>query len=265
MDMNIHKNIKDKLLYFIETNKIPHIIFYGPVGSGKRSILNFFINKIYNNNKQYIKSYVMYVNCAHIKGIKFIRNELKFFAKTNIQKNNSILFKSIILFNADKLTVDAQSALRRCIEQFSHNTRFFIIIENKEKLLNPILSRFCNIFIPLPIINNTPINLHKKNVNTNICSYNKKRLLKLKKIILKNENIDLFNILDLVDLLYNKGYSALDIIEYLNIYSENSVFKYKFLVYFDKIKKEFRNEKILMLNIFYYIFMRKNVNLENIL
>ena len=80
-----------------------------------------------------------------------------------------IKFKSIILFNADKLTVDAQSALRRCIEQFSHTTRFFIIIENKDKLLNPILSRFCNIFVSYPKINNEYENLH---------IYNKKKLIK---------------------------------------------------------------------------------------
>ena len=71
----------------------------------------------------------MYVNCAHSKGIRFIRDDLKFFAKTNIQKDGS-LFKSIILFNADNLTTDAQSALRRCIEKFSHTTRFFILVEN---------------------------------------------------------------------------------------------------------------------------------------
>ena len=40
--------------------------------------------------------------------------------------------------NADKLTIDAQSALRRCIELFSHNTRFFIVVEDKNKLLRPI-------------------------------------------------------------------------------------------------------------------------------
>ena len=61
--------------------------------------------------------------------------------------------KSIILFNAGNLTTDAQSALRRCIEQFSHTTRFFIIVENTDLLLKPILSRFCNIYIPHPIIN----------------------------------------------------------------------------------------------------------------
>ena len=36
---------------------------------------------IYNQIKEYIKEYVMYVNCAHGKGIRFIRDELKFFAK----------------------------------------------------------------------------------------------------------------------------------------------------------------------------------------
>ena len=90
----------------------------------------------------------MFVNCAHGKGIKFIRDELKYFAKANMQCNDNNMFKSIVLMNADELTIDAQSALRRCIELFSHNTRFFIIVENKYKLLNPILSRFCEIYIP---------------------------------------------------------------------------------------------------------------------
>ena len=74
----------------------------------------------------------MYVDCGHARGIKFIREELKFFAKTNIHTSGDT--KSVILLNADKLTIDAQSALRRCIELFSKTTRFFIIIEDKFKL-----------------------------------------------------------------------------------------------------------------------------------
>ena len=107
-----------------------------------------------------IKNYVMEVNCAHGKGIKFIRDELKFFAKTNINLKDGEIFKTIVLLNADKLTIDAQSALRRCIELFSHSTRFFIIVEDKYKLLKPILSRFCEIYVPEPIIDGKVINLH---------------------------------------------------------------------------------------------------------
>ena len=140
MSLNVHTKIYEKLDYFIKENNIPHIIFYGPSGNGKRTILNNFVQKIYNSDKKKISQYVMYVNCAHGKGIKFIRDELKFFAKTNIQGTKGIQFKTIVLFNADSLTIDAQSAMRRCIESFSHNTRFFIVVENKHKMLKPAKS-----------------------------------------------------------------------------------------------------------------------------
>ena len=39
-----HNVIENKLLYFIEKKKIPNIIFHGPSGSGKRTIVNDFIN-----------------------------------------------------------------------------------------------------------------------------------------------------------------------------------------------------------------------------
>ncbi len=45
---DIHKNIKEKLTYFHTIHKIPNIIFHGPSGSGKRTIVNEFIHKIYN-------------------------------------------------------------------------------------------------------------------------------------------------------------------------------------------------------------------------
>ena len=160
-----HPEIKDKLNFFLETGKIPNIIFHGSSGSGKRTIVNNFISDIYQHNKELIKNYVMYVNCAHGKGIKFVRDELKFFAKTHINSNGGDIFKSIVLLNADKLTIDAQSALRRCIELFSRSTRFFIIVEDKYKLLKPILSRFCEIYVPEPIINNCVTNLHTYNLN----------------------------------------------------------------------------------------------------
>ena len=128
----IHTNIVQKLNNFIDNKKIPNLIFHGSSGSGKKTILFNFLKEIYNNEPNFMKNYVMIVNCAHGKGIKFIREELKFFAKTHINNiGTSCYFKTIILSNADKLTIDAQSALRRCIELFSHNTRFFIIVEDK--------------------------------------------------------------------------------------------------------------------------------------
>ena len=261
MDLDIHKNIYDKLKYFIEIKKIPNLIFHGPSGSGKRKLVNNFIKMVYENDKEMIKSYVMYVNCAHGKGIKFIREELKFFAKTYI---NNGYFKSIILSNADKLTIDGQSALRRCIELFSHSTRFFIIVEDKYKLLKPILSRFCEIYLQLPIIKGTYTNLNKYHIEETFNSVqckNKSNWLKkqidscIKTNNYKNSNInnnkvkntgndDLFN---LSLSFYEKGYSALDLMNIIETLKIEDIKKYKILLTIHKIKKEFRNEKLLML------------------
>lgn len=265
MNINIiHKNIFEKLDYFIDNKKIPHIIFHGQYGVGKRTILHNFIQKIYDNNNEFISKYVMYVNCSHGKGIRFFRDQLKFFAKTNILNKTRQLFKSIILFNADKLTIDAQSALRRCIERYSHTTRFFIIAENKNNLLKPILSRFCCIFIPKPFYNNEYITFHK-NVKMNNDKLFKKRNDWLSKNLKCKKNYeDLHNCQVFSKKLYEKGYSALDIIHYIknNVKNKN---KYLLLMYFDKIRREFRNEKILIFIVLYFTFMRKNINLENIL
>jgi DNA polymerase III delta prime subunit len=263
--INIHQKLKKKLDYFINNHKIPHIIFYGNCGTGKRYILNYFINKIYNNDNAKIKEYVMYVNCAHCKGIRFIRDDIKFFAKRNMQNNNGKIFKSIILFNAEKLTTDAQSALRRCIENFSHNTRFFIVIENIDNLLNPILSRFCNIYIPYPVIENNKLNLFKiKDTELVENNFNKKRELWLTKHLSNKKTFsNLLNLTKFIEELYNRGFNALDIIKFIE-YSDNEN-KYEFLLYFDKIRKEFRNEKNLMFIYCYIFFMRKKINLENIL
>ena len=177
---DFHKHIFDKLDYFIKYKKIPNLLFYGPHGSGKRTILKKFLNNIYECNKNIMNSNILYVDCGQGLGIKFIREDLKFFSKTSILPNNCSFFKSVVLLNADKLTIDAQSALRRCIELFNHSTRFFIIVNDKSKLLKPILSRLCSIYVEPKEKDNKILNLHHYNSNQfNINNYLNKRKKKL--------------------------------------------------------------------------------------
>jgi len=273
MTLNIHQNIKDKLDYFYSIKKIPNMIFHGPSGSGKRTIVNEFIHKIYNNERERIKNFVMYVNCSHGKGIKFIREELKFFAKTHINCNGGNIFKSIVLLNADKLTMDAQSALRRCIELFSHNTRFFIIAEDKYNLMKPILSRFCEIYVPEPVIEGEIINLYKYNLNTvfNMTDVKNQRQEWVKKELLRtiNKKINITDLMSFCTKLYEKSYSGLDILNVIEnpqfLKSEISTEKkYELLLCFNRVRKEFRNEKILMLFILNFTFLSSELSLENI-
>ena len=247
---NLHENIKNIINNFIINNNIPHIIFYGPNGSGKKHLINYLINNFYKNNNEK-KKYTLYLNCSQDKGIKFIRNELKYFSKSNLYNKKKLLFKSVILFNADKLTNDAQSALRRSIEKFSNTTRFFIIVKNISKLLKPIISRFCNINVPL--YNN--INLYKiKHIVV------KKKIYDIKNLI---QNITIDNINNKINNLYIMGISSIDIIDYINTLPNDSK-KFKFLVYYNRIKNDIKNEKLLLFYILFNFLIRKDIKLNNL-
>ena len=272
-DSNIlssHRKIYEKLDFFYKSNKIPHIIFHGSSGSGKRTIVNNFLNKIYNSDKQKIKTNVMFVNCSHGKGIKFIREELKFFAKTNIQSNNGVNFKTIILSNASQLTIDAQSALRRCIELFSYNTRFIIIVENKHKLLNPILSRFCDIYVPEHMVNGKIVNLHQQSIAKHYSllesgAYDSDQQWINDKMTetLNQTPLNHAIFTNLATVFYEKGLSCLDLIEWIkNANNISDIDKSTVCMCFDKIKSEFRCEKLLMLYIFDFLFIRLNKDLK---
>ena len=268
-----HENnfVTAKLNYFIQIRKIPNIVFHGSSGCGKRTIVGDFINRIYGGDRSRIKTNVMFVNCAHGKGIKFIRDELKYFAKSNIQCNDTTLFKSIVMYNADELTIDAQSALRRCIELFSHNTRFFIVVENKHKLLKPILSRFCEIFVPDKTENpDNPVykSLHKVNRDAiygfgDLKKECRNRILE-KKISLENEKKNDYKwFMNLANELYEEGISCLDIIQYLEeVLDKDKMVQVQFC--FEKVKGEFRSEKMLMMYLFDYVFLRSDCSLKNV-
>lgn len=273
MSFEIHASIKERLNYFYEIHKIPNLIFHGPSGSGKRTLVRDFISKIYNGDKEKIHTFTLHVNCSHGKGIKFIREELKFFAKTNIHSNCGNNFKSIVLFNADKLTMDAQSALRRCIELFSHNTRFFIVAEDKYKLMKPILSRFCEIHIPEPTVNGKPVNLYKYNIDEtfHLKDMKRQRLDNLRRELQKKSSqlSDVYSIMQMSLKLVEKGYSALDILQLLecptflaSIMSPER--RVEMLVCFHRVKIEFRNEKLLIFFILHFVFVSSNFSLENI-
>jgi DNA polymerase III delta prime subunit len=268
--IDTHTEILNRLNLFIQNKSIPNIIFHGSPGCGKRTILSKFINMIYND-KSAIKDYVLYVNCAQGKGIKFIREDLKHFAKTHINTLGGNVFKSIILTNADKLTIDAQSALRRCIEVFSHTTRFFIIIEDKYKLLRPIMSRFCEIHIPSPYIDKTNVNLYKYNIcqADGYIDREKNNASSVRRIInkLKNE-VSVLNIHNCVETLYENGFSSLDVLGYFqgkHPFNIEPFHHHHVIFQFSQTKKEFRNEKLSMFFLINMFLLCSNDELENML
>lgn len=276
--LHIHQPIRDKLHSFYVSNRIPHIIFYGSSGSGKQTIVNDFLREIYHGSETKLKANVMFVNCAHGKGIKFIREELKFFAKTNVQFNSGIWFKTIVLLNADHLTMDAQSALRRCIELFSHNTRFFIIVENKHKLLNPILSRFCEIYVPEYIDPGTGerMNLHQWQIQRTYPFHQEEHTVAfscLNGLLLcegkegkeEKKEMDHAAMASVVSEMYENAISSYDFLAWVKASSLWTDYeKSNLCMCFSKIKPEFRCEKLLLMYLVDFLWNRPKADLRTV-
>ena len=257
--------VLQRLNYFLQTKKIPHLLFHGKSGTGKRTIVNQFIREILDHDQKRIENNVLYVNCAHEKGIQFIRCEIKNFARINVQyvipksqnqlpKSKNEMFKIIVLQNADKLTIDAQSALRRSIEIYSNNTRFFIIVENIQKILNPILSRFCEIYVPERMdtqgnticLHQLPELLHATTNTSNISSNPQQQQQQQQHLILSFlQDPTPHKAISVSTLFYEEGLSCYELLNNLKPMMRPKHFS-SVEMEFQKIKSEFRCEKLLV-------------------
>ena len=155
MDVRVHAGLKARLAACVRGDSVPNILLWGPPGCGKRTVLEHVLSTAYGGPPP--EQWVMRVECGRGKGIKFVREELKFFAQSLAV---GAPFKSIVLLDACRMTFDAQSALRRCIELYSHSTRFFLVVEDRDRILGPITSRFCSFHVPRPMDNGRQVNMH---------------------------------------------------------------------------------------------------------
>ena len=193
------ENIIDSLKNTIHTKNIPHLIFYGPSGCGKTSTILALAQEIFKEN--YLER-IIELNASDERGINIIRDKIKKNAKQSINtSHDSPPWKLIILDEADTMTIESQFALRKIIDEYSKLTRFCIICNYHNKIIEPIISR-CSSF-RFKIINNLSILKKLKYIanNENLlisdCIINK---------IIKVSNNDLRKAINLLQ-NYNNNYN----------------------------------------------------------
>lgn len=139
------QDLMNVLTKSLETKELPHLLFHGMSGTGKTLTIHTFLKQFYENED--ISNMILELDSANERGIQIVRDKIKYFSKKAVPqffKEKNIKFKFVILDEAETITSDAQTALRRCIESYSYITRFCIICNDINKIIDPIKSRcFC--------------------------------------------------------------------------------------------------------------------------
>ncbi|KAG9397443.1 Replication factor 4, RFC4 [Carpediemonas membranifera] len=148
-----HEAVTKMLRNAIETGDMPHLLFHGTPGTGKTSTILALCRDLYGPKQ--MKKRVLFLNASDDRGIDVIRTRVKEFARivvtTKVEGYPCPDYKFVILDEADNITPDAQSALRRTMETCSKNTRICLICNYVSRIIDPIKSRCAKFrFQPIP-------------------------------------------------------------------------------------------------------------------
>jgi replication factor C small subunit len=138
------KEIIKGISNLIKSPAIPHMLFAGPAGVGKTTTALCIAMELLGDEW---RKNTLELNASDERGIKMVRERVKEFA-ASIKLAGDKEFgkpKIIILDEADEMTSEAQTALRRIIEDSARTTRFIIICNYLSQIIEPIQSR-CVVF-----------------------------------------------------------------------------------------------------------------------
>jgi len=133
------QNIISRLKSLVDSGTLPHCLFAGPAGVGKTSCALALARELFGQSWH---ANFLELNASDERGIDTIRDKVKEFARTAPLRGD---FKLIYLDEADALTRDAQTALRRVMEDYADSCRFILACNWVSRIIVPIQSR-CAVF-----------------------------------------------------------------------------------------------------------------------
>lgn len=160
-------HIKDleKLKVMSEDESIPHIIFCGPQGCGKKSVIGAFLEMIYNKEVRNLQSRTYTVvgsgNSVHEVVVQqsnyhiviepnsnnfdryLVQDVVNEYAKRGPLNmfTSKKSFKTVLINNIDSMSYYAQTSLRRTMEKYSDTCRFIMWSRSLSKVIDPLRSR----------------------------------------------------------------------------------------------------------------------------
>ncbi len=134
--------VKGRLEPLLEKRaELPHLLFAGPAGTGKTTVAMIIAKELLHDSWA---DYTLSLNASDERGIDMVRERIKVFS-SYADRQEGVPFRLVILDEADEMTKDAQTAMRRIMEETSKLTRFILICNYSSNIIDPIQSR-CAIF-----------------------------------------------------------------------------------------------------------------------
>ena len=171
-----HKEILEMLEIMSKDNAIPHTIFHGCDGVGKRTLINIFLGMMFGKGAKNIKevsyeivssggkktpekirqsNYHIEINPKGTNYDKYLIHEIvKEYAKNksiNVLFEDNKKFKLVLINNVDNLSPVAQMALRRTMEVYSDKCRFILWCQSLSKLIKELQSRCIKLCVSSPM------------------------------------------------------------------------------------------------------------------
>jgi replication factor C subunit 3/5 len=164
-DVKFHKDIIDMLKIMSEDDSIPHLILYGPEGSGKKTIMKLLLEMMYDKSINKLDDITYKVCGSGNKATEVIVKQSNYHIIIEPNNNNfdryliqdivkeyarrkplnvfSVKkeFKTVLINNVDNLSYYAQTSLRRMMEQYSHTCRFIMVCRSLSRVIEPLCSR----------------------------------------------------------------------------------------------------------------------------
>lgn len=210
LDEIVDHDDKIKLLKaLIDKKELTHLLFSGPPGTGKTSLILNIARYMYGES---YGTYVLDINGSSERGIDMVRSHIIEFVQVKKDK-----IKLIILDEADALTNEAQNALKNVIEKYSKVARFCLICNDADNITPALHSRCVNMIFT---------KLSKESIKKRVLHIIKEEKIKISKPALEiilNLNKDfrqVINLLQGMTTYYNmndKMICSTDVYNYLGI------------------------------------------------
>lgn len=174
----VHQDVAQNLQKLVSEGDCPHLLFYGPSGSGKKTLIMALLRQIFgpSADKVKVENKIWKVDA----GTRTIDVELTTLSSTHhvelnpsdagfqdryvvqeiikeMAKNRPIDtkgkkgFKVLVLNEVDKLSREAQHSLRRTMEKYSASCRLILCSNSSSKVTEAVRSRCLNVRINAPM------------------------------------------------------------------------------------------------------------------